>query len=466
MRVHARSQEGANAFGLPEEISQQWKDGSSAIAETMTNPQQKLAFQEQAASHWGSLNEAVQMHVADQRKVYAGQVYDGYLSSEANAAVASYTDPARVALSIDRRKAAITDHAEQFGIAPQERDKAIAQMTSDTHVTVLNEMLASTQDAEQPTMAKAYYDAHQGEIIGPKAAITQALVAKKSLEGAAQQQGDAIYKSATSLDDALNQVQQAAQDNPSQMTPQVRKEVEQRVRARFEDHATSLRETQQQTVIQLNDMLHQNGGHFDALPINLRDLLSPNEEESMRRNADAIRFPKARTNLDTKASLLNMAGLHPEAFKALDLTQYQSQFSPQDYTTILNKQLSMRTSENVHTERTDEATAKKNAATVQKRENLLQTMKQTMKPDAYAIFVKHLPPLDTLPHGTAPAPQTAPGAPIHPLPPLGGQRPAQGKPASAPAGLEMVPVPQSWKDAAGTDTAYANYLKHHAPEEE
>lgn len=465
LRVHARSQLGSNAFGLPEDVGSAWKEGSSKIAEGMTNPTQKLAFEEQAKSHWSSLNEAVQMHVADQRKVYAGQVYDGYLASEANAATASYTDPARVALSIDRRKAAITDHAAQFGIAPEERDKVIAQMQSDTHVTVLNEMLANTQDAQQPILAKQYYDAHKNEIIGPKAAITDSLIQKKSLEGAAQEQGDAIYKQATSLDDALNKIEAQAKANPSVMTPQVREKTEERVRRRFEDKARSDHELNTQTVVALNDQLHANGGNFDALPINLRDRLTPNEEESMRRNADQIRNPKQRTNLDTKAKLLNLAGLHPDDFKSLDLTQYKDQFSPQDYSTMLNKQLSMRTSDTKaaqsdakRTERQDEATAKKNAAIVHRRAALLESIKD---PTMRANIQKHLPPIDTLPHGVTPSTHTAPGGPMEPLPPAGGTlNMTPVKPVSKK--IADLNVPASWKDASADDPAYAAYLEHHS----
>lgn len=466
LRVHARSQTGANAFGLPEDVQSAWKEGTSKIAEGMTNETQKLAFQEAQASHWSSLNEAVQMHVADQRKVYAGQVYDGYMASEANAAVASYTDPARVQLSIERRKAAITDHASQFGIAPEERDSAIAKMQSDTHVTVLNEMLANTQDAQQPALAKQYYDAHKNEIIGPKAAITDSLIQKKSLEGAAQQQGDDIYKQSSSLDDALNRVEKAAQTDPATMTPQVRDKVEERLRRRFEDHATSDRQMRNQAITEMNDLLHANGGDFEALPINKRDLLTPNEEESMRRNADQIRYPKQRTNIDTKAKLLNMAGLHPDDFKALDLTPYKDQFSPTDYSAMLNKQLTMRTSDTksaaADTKRTahqDEATAKKNAQIIHHRANMLQSIKD---PTMRANIEKHLPPLDTMPHGVTPSAHTAPGGPIQqsPVPTPGGGLLTPIKPVKD--SIASLNIPDSWKDASADDPAYAAYLDHHA----
>lgn len=457
LRVKAHSATGANAFTLPEETQTAWQEQTGAIAKTMTNATQREAFQGAVTSHWSSLNESVQMHVADQRKVYAGQVYDGYLAAESNAAIAAYTDPDRVQLSIDRRAGAIADHAEAMGIAPEARDKVIAQMKSDTHTDVITRMLNATPDGESPTMAADYYRAHQSDIIGNDAIKLGGLIGKKTVEGIAQQQGDAIYDKALNLDDALKQARDIQE-------PTVRTKVEERLRRAFEDHAKSVYEEQRKTIIELNDQLHANGGDFDALPIEKRDKLTPNEEESMRRNADQIRFPKQHTNLSTKASLLNMAGLHPDAFKSLDLTQYRDQFSPQDYSTILNKQLSMRTSETraaesdaKRKERQDEATAKKNAALIQHRANLLNAIKD---PVQRKNIEKFLPPIDTLPHGITPSPHIVPGGPIQHEP----------VPGAAPAGLQMTPVkdsisamriPQSWKDASADNPEYEAYLEHH-----
>ena len=425
---HAKSQLGMNAYHAVDDVTDAWQKGTAAIGATLANDDQRAAFQTVVQSHWNSLNSIFQTHVSTQHLLVAAQAVDGYTRAEANAALVNYTDPQRVDEAVANTRAAITQYGASEGQDPTYTKVHADEAVSKIHSAVIARMVGSVGDGEQPEMAAKYFKAHQAELLGPEAAKWDGLIAKNSVEGAAQQQGDAIVKQATSLQDALTHAA-LIQD------PTLRTKTEERVRRSFEDQATSERQQREKTIIDLNAMLHQNKGDFDALPIEQRNLLTPTEEESLRHNADAIRNPKAVTNKGVQASLLNMAGLHPAQFGALDLEPYRGQLAPKDFNALQAKQLSLRLGE-----RRTETTEAKKAAAEKKKEDA-----------ARALLEKsgiHIGP-------------PVPGAPIA-KPPAPGQPPT----AAVDPKVHALPIPQSWKDKAATDTAYANYLKHHAAPDE
>jgi hypothetical protein len=442
---HARSQEGTASYGAVNDVQKAWQDGTSKISMGLANDDQKVAFQGHASSEWNSLNAVVQNHVSNQHRIVAGQAVNGYTAQQGEKALLNASDPSpagqmAVSEAVANTRAAIMQYGDSQGQDPTYTKVHADEAVSKIHGAVLTRMLGSVGDGEQPTMAAQYYALHKDEIVGPEAARFDGLIAKKSVEGTAQQQADVIKKQSMTLSDAMTQAGMI-QD------PNVRDKTEERLRRSFADDATNARQVREQRVDRLTQILHSNKGDFDALPIEDRNQLSEQDDKSLHALADGIRNPKKVTNVDIKTSLMNSAGLHPDKFMGLDLSQYRDQLSDKDFNALQSKQLTMRLSDEHHDRSLAEGTAKKDATAKAKTDAAALKAAEARK-TLEALGV-HLGP-------------TVPGAPLAKPSHVPGQPPT----AAIPPAIQKLNVPQSWKDHAAKDTAYANYLTHHgAPDE-
>lgn len=61
----ALNQHGQNAFGLPDEVRADYEKKTADIESRLTNDNQKIAFRRLATSHWASVDQQVQQHVAN-----------------------------------------------------------------------------------------------------------------------------------------------------------------------------------------------------------------------------------------------------------------------------------------------------------------------------------------------------------------------------------------------------------------
>lgn len=441
LATHARTQMGTNAYALPDTVSAEWQKHIADIGNGLNNDEQRLAFNNVVQSHWNSLDEIVQNHVADQHKVVDKEATDGYMANEADAAISNYTNPLRVGEAIANQAAAIRGYGERNGQDPAYIQAHVAEMTSKMHVAVIDRMLANVSDGEQPQMAKSYYDAFKSQIVGPEAARVDSLIGKKSVEGTAQQQADAIKKQATTLQDGL---QQAAMIQD----PIVRDKVEERLRRSFEDEATSRRQVREQNRVQASTLLQQNGGNFDALPITLRDTFTAPEVDGLKTEAKLIRNPQRPNNPSLYNSLVSQAALSPDAFKKLRISDYMDKLSQPEFEkiqdrwyTLHHQETTIAGSEGRREDHKAETAADKAAA-------------QKVKDDKARELLKSL--------GVNIGP-AVPGAPIihQPLP---GQQPT--KPPAVDPSIAKLKVPDSWKQHAATDSAFAAYLKAHSPHDD
>ncbi len=188
--------------------------------------------------------------------------------------------------------------------------------------------------------------------------------------------------------------------------------------------------------------------------------------DSLKTEAKKIRNPERPQNPSLYNSLVAQAALHPDTFKNLKISDYMQQLSQPEFDKIQEKWYGLNHHDDVSAEadvkrkaRMDETTAKKNATLIQHRANLLNSIKD---PEMRKNIEKHLPALDTLPHGVTPShAPTVPGAPMPTLPPVGGSSMfTPVKPVKD--SISALKIPQSWKDASTGDADYAAYLDHYS----
>ena len=184
------------------------------------------------------------------------------------------------------------------GLPDEKTNANIAEAKSQAHTAVVERMLANVGDGEQPQAAGQYYAAHRDEIVGPEAVKLDSLLARKSAEGEAHQQGDAIVKSSLTLTDAVSHAQLITD-------PHVRTLTEERIRQNFRDQETALTQKRADAFARASKTVEDTGGNFHAVPLSDRDLLTPEENTALQNRATAIRNPKEVTNRDTQTRLKN-----------------------------------------------------------------------------------------------------------------------------------------------------------------
>lgn len=172
-KTGAMNRKGKDAFGLPDEIKQNWDLGLQDIRKNLHNDEQREAFERSAQSIWLDLYGNVQRHVATEQESYDKESTNGYLATERNAASLNYLQPKRIQESIDRQKQAIVNYAARNGHPVGEDGSVdewtqakVAEAISETHADVIEKMLGTGFVGE----AKAYYELHKDELLMDKAA--------------------------------------------------------------------------------------------------------------------------------------------------------------------------------------------------------------------------------------------------------------------------------------------------------
>lgn len=254
LSTQTRQKLGINAYSAPDDVAKAWTAGVSTIGKGLTNDDQKLAFANVVQSHWNSLNETVQNHVAQQHKVVDAQNTDAYTSAEANAALEHYMDPLRVSEAVGNSAAALRAYGERNGQDPEYTAAHVAENTSKIHVGVIDRMLANGEDIS----ARKYYDTVKDQIEGSQLPEVDKALKLGSSRAEGQRQAVQIMATTTTRADALDAVDKITDQN---VQDQARTRVE-RAWAQKDDNA---REVEADRVQQATDIVSQSHD-FDRIP--------------------------------------------------------------------------------------------------------------------------------------------------------------------------------------------------------
>lgn len=326
---------GQNAFGAPEEVTTEWRKRVNDIRSGLHGDRQQMAFERMVASRAADLDRTVQVHVNREVEKFDAERTQAALDNELNIALENYGNPARVQQSIDYQRAALTDFGRRTG-APAER---IADMTarrvSHTRTGVLNRLLNTGQDLA----AKAYFDAHRGELVGEELLDAERAVSVGSTLGEAQRQSKAIAERHTSLTKALEEVD-AIRD------PKIQEATRDRVKERFAERKAQEREDYEALTEQAFGALVRTGN----VPAPLLAKLKPQELASVnsyRRQLAARQEPDTDWGIYYK---LKNAAADPETrteFLETNLLGYRSKLGDTEFKELVNAQAGLRKGEPV-----------------------------------------------------------------------------------------------------------------------
>src|SRR5690606_6751524 len=100
----------------------------------LANDEQRLAFRRMAIARRADVDRLLQRHVAREFEAYDAAATDAYLANSVEAAAANYTNPERIAVELDRQRAALLSRAARTGEAAEVTQQKLAAFTSNTHV--------------------------------------------------------------------------------------------------------------------------------------------------------------------------------------------------------------------------------------------------------------------------------------------------------------------------------------------
>jgi hypothetical protein len=329
----ALTKQGKDAFDAPETFHANYYARVGQIRAGIKDDDQRDRFDQMVAADYSQADEQVQSHVAAQRQRYDTQSTSYAVENAQNLALQSYDQPNIVEPLIKTIRDVTTAFGGRNGWSDDETAAMINKRVSDTRFGVLSQML----DNDQDLAAGQYFQAHRGELAGPQLLEAEKLVEAGSLRGDSQRQADDITSAALSLGDALTQTR----DIPD---PRLRDATEARVRRYYEDQAGIQRQTREAAFQQGSSIVEQTGD-ADKIPLSLRQLMSPEENEALANRASQIRNPKRATNVAVYTHLINLSALNDATraqFTAMDLSPYRAQLSDGDYTRLLDMQRSER----------------------------------------------------------------------------------------------------------------------------
>lgn len=184
----AMNRKGKDAFGLPNEVLEQYDKLAADIGETLSTPEQRAAFQRLSTMRRVETERAVQRYTSGQIAAHDKEVTESLITSERRAAFNEFLDEGRINASIARQKAVLFDHAGRNGLPPEWVKAKTEEAESMTHTGVISRMLANNLDRA----AKAYYELHKEGITGDQKAKVEKAIEEGSTLGESQRQADII----------------------------------------------------------------------------------------------------------------------------------------------------------------------------------------------------------------------------------------------------------------------------------
>lgn len=267
-----------------------------------------------------------------------------------------------VTSSLERQHQLINDAAQHLGWTNEQRDEAIAQSDSKTHVNVINSMLTNAASGKMDAdKISAYFDKNQ-EAIFPQERKSLAA----AIEGASLNQNAGAISSEILYDKKTHQLRPIADinedlaSNPRLMkNDRLAEKVDGQIGRTLRLHKAAVDETHTNTYNSLWNSLPDIGGDMTRIPTQVLQSLPPHMQEQLYKQASQIqngRLPPSGTDVYYS---LRKAAANPDetmpitepifpgskmtkttmvSFKDLDLSRYRADMSAGNYETMIDEQ--------------------------------------------------------------------------------------------------------------------------------
>ncbi len=331
----ALAKRGKDAFGLGDVVSQDFEKASGEIRSSLTTERQRQAFDRQSETRRRDIGGTINKHTFGEVRKFDDTETENYLLNSRQAAVkaASTGDLARVGTEVDRQIASVTDYANRNGLGTEYIKQKTAQAKSDTHVGVVESLLAAGNDQ----LAKEYADKVKPEIAGDDIAKVDKWLKEGTTRGESQRQADTIMASTKSRDEAMNEAIKIKD-------PTIRDAVEDRVNRYYSIKKQAENENKEKIMTDAANIIDRTGSTNSISP-SVWTSLSVTERTSLEQYAKRkAKGDAEKTDWATYYELMSLGSSQDtrEAFARTNLLEYKHKLGNTEFKQLTDLQASIR----------------------------------------------------------------------------------------------------------------------------
>lgn len=211
LQLKASQRRGEDAFGVAEEVADEFSKYSDEVYGGLANRTQQAMFEKIRERESLELSSSVEKHVfAESMKVEE----ETAIATSQTAMDDAILNPEKAPEKIELGQSAIHRLADSQGWSPEVRQKKLADYASKTHAGIVTSILARGDDLA----AKAYYDANVDALQGGDKAKLDAAMKEGSTRGESRRQADRIIGMGLGYKESLAEARKIENTDVSDMT--------------------------------------------------------------------------------------------------------------------------------------------------------------------------------------------------------------------------------------------------------
>lgn len=323
----ALNKRGKDAFGTPDTVNAEFMKAAQEVEKGLNNENQKAAFRRQVQSRQLNINKQLDDHVARESRAYDDAVTEASIENEINEAGMNYSDPVRVAMSLENQRMKIIDKARRNGLPDEWTQDAVGKSFSKTHSLIINQMLSNGDD----TSASEYYKENKDEILPSDRDALEKSIYEGQLLGEAQRGADEIFMKSDDRNEAFNHAKKIKD-------PALRKETESQLERMFTRQAVADRQELLKQFKMASDAVEQG----KKPPANIWSKLNSNQRSSLDARLKQVNAGiQPTTDWPTYYNLKTMAADQKNDFIRENLMAYRSKMADSEFKELVNLQSSL-----------------------------------------------------------------------------------------------------------------------------
>lgn len=189
-KTGALNTHGQAAFTLPESIDEDYDKLAGEIQASLGSDVQRLGFAKLSQDRRQNIALNVRRHVSNEMDAFDKSETDGQVANASNLAALNAHDEVRVGMELNNGVRAIVGYGSRHGIPDDQVQKQINGFLSDSHIGVIENLVAS----KEPQKARDYFTAAKkvDEIAGDKIDDIERLLKVGATKKQAQIESDKI----------------------------------------------------------------------------------------------------------------------------------------------------------------------------------------------------------------------------------------------------------------------------------
>jgi hypothetical protein len=309
----AFTKKGADSFGLPEQVGDEYQKVASDIEATLGTDKQRQGFARIKLEKQSQLDLKLREHVYGEMQRYEAQELSAKVENSKSAAIANAGDPQRFGIELHGAIDAINTHAKNLGVGPEQKQQMIDQTTSGMFVGVIENLVAQDQTAA----AQTYFDEGKSMIKGEALAHLEKVLDEGKTRKESQKKSDEIIQAGGSLSEQLEKAR-ALED------PKLRDAVQERLEHNNTISERAAREAEQQRLVGVYNILDRSPD-IRSIPPATWTAMSGSEKSAARSYAEHLaKGVSVETDFPTYYGLMQKAASSPEEFATTNLLQYRA----------------------------------------------------------------------------------------------------------------------------------------------